>query len=150
MVNSGNWIETQEWPSQTYPLHIWEHTHTIVVDHLVEQGWTKPVLFAQENRLHPTTFLSLSHTCKDKQKNTCVGPAGCMVGPELRPYRQTSCSPSRFRNVQGREQTPACRSQRPLYPCKTWLLNFSYLSSVVWKPFGSKRFIVRNQLTTTA
>jgi hypothetical protein len=51
-----------------------EHTYPGVVDHLVEQGWTKLVLFALDNPsgVGPTTSFALPH--KDKHKRTFVGP----------------------------------------------------------------------------
>jgi hypothetical protein len=55
-----------------------EHKYPGVVDYLVEQGWTKLVLFARDNPLGvgPTTThtLSLARAHKPKHTCRCVGP----------------------------------------------------------------------------
>jgi hypothetical protein len=55
-----------------------EHKYPGVVDHLVEQGWTKLVLFARDNPLGvgPTTTLA--------QTRAHSYAWGQLVGPQLR------------------------------------------------------------------
>ena len=114
-VSSSNWIETQEWPSQTKLMQYMGNSRS--------SGWTrldKTSLVCSRQSIHliqpPYIYpCPLITGRKDTQTRTCVGPA-CLSARDFN--RQTSCSTASSAQISTYEcRDSACLRLRPLSLC---------------------------------